>query len=1356
MTMASSSPPTDHLTPKHVRAARALLAWSQQDLAKAAGVATSTVADFERGQRTPVANNAQAIRGALEGAGIRFLPAGAVIGPAVPIITKSDRPGAPIRWVSAEDLPNWANRTDGAVSLPTLLAHLIQATHGPAVQLRFPADEGVRHPGWDGRPSTEIGSPYVPEGDAGWEIGAQRNNIAQKASDDYKKRTAKPAPLDPANATYVFVTPRHWPQKDEWAKARQDEGPWRKVLAYDADDLVHWIEQTPAVGLWLAARLGKRPPGTRELEEVWEEWSLATQWPLTEDLVLSDRDQDAAEVLRWLRGEPSVLSLQATTTEEVVAFFHATLSELPGDVADAYRARCLVATTAAAARALANAPAPLILLLTEPEPGLARSLAERGHYVLQAYDERPVSRGEVRTLARPSREGIASALTAAGIAEPRAKALARDSARNLAVLRRLIPGAPGRLPKWVEEPPPHALLAALLAGGWDENAEADRARLSELADQPYDAVIAALAPYVGQFDSPLQKIGSTWRVASPSDAWFLLAQNLTSADIKRFEAAAHAVLGSADPRFDMDPDERWMAAVRGIHRDYSGMLRHGISQVLILLALWGDRVRTVPDAGRRADAIVGKLLQNADQRRWWSLSRDFRLLAEASPGAFLTAVEDSLDQNDPPIGALFGHDEGGVFGAEHLSDLMWALESLAWSPDWMPRVTHVLARLDAIDTKPRRYVNGPANSLRGIHLLWIPQTYATLDERLRALDLIRKRESNAAWKLMLGILPRGHDTSSPSPMPRWRDFTVDKVETVTRGLIGRGAAAISERLLADVGLSPERWSLLLDRLGDLAPDPAAALVALEAAEPRITDKDDRATFWDKLRRALHDHRQFPDAEWSLPAAVLDRLEAVYDRFAPTDPLKRTAWLFQQSVQLPQPSAAGWQAEQRDVDAVRQKAAQAVYAEGGIAAVLSLARLTDTAGYLGKALYDSGLSASDVDALLEAAVRSDEAHERDVAHGLIISIFRDRKEPWAAGLIAKARAENWGDIAVLTILRALPIERWTWDQVAEIGGEIETTYWRRAPVFWMSDDSEDVGYAIRKLISVGRARHALPLAERGNKVHLPTDLLVEVLQEAARQRFESDGDSNEATMFQHYVAEILQLLDERNDVDRNALVALEWNYLRVLEHSRRPAKVLLRALSEQPSLFIEMLSAVFRASEESGVVDPEPEDPEHARAVATQAYRLLELWNQIPGTRNDGTIDGEALEAWIKEARALAKAAGREDIADSRIGNMLSASPMGSDGNWPAEPVREAIDLFRSKPMIEGFQIGKSNRRGVTTRMPRDGGELERQEAAKYRTWAKAIAYDHPHTAKALDTLAESYDREARRHDEDAERLDWES
>lgn len=1349
----STSP--DELTPKHVRAARALLAWSQQQLAKAAGVATSTVADFERGQRTPVANNAQAIRGALESAGIRFLANGATIGPSVPAIPVSSRPGTPVRWISAEDLSEWANRTDGAVSLPTLLSNLIQASSsGPAVQLRFPSDEGVRYPGWDGLTSSDVDNKYVPKGDAGWEIGTQRSNIAQKASDDYRKRSADPAQLDPTNATYIFVTPRHWSKKDEWAKARQEEGPWREVRVYDADVLVHWIEQTPAVGLWLAARLDKRPAGVRELEEVWREWSLATQWPLTEELVLSDRDEDAVEVLRWLRGAPSVLSLQATSTDEVVAFFHATLSELPDDVASAYRARCLIATTSAAARALMNAPAPLILLLTDPEPGLARSLVEKGHYVLQAYDDRLVGRGVVRVLARPSREGIASALRSAGIAEPRAKALARDSARNLAVLRRLIPAAPGRLPKWAEDVPPRALLTALLAGGWDENSEADRARISEIADQPFETISAELTPYIGEFDSPLQKVGSAWRIASPSDAWFLLAHNLTNSHIARFEAASLTVLGSADPRFDLDPDERWMASVRGVHREYSGMLRHGIGQVLILLALWGDRVRTVPDANRRADIIVRKLLQNADQRRWWSLSRDFRLLAEASPDAFLGAVEDSLEQVEPPIGALFGQDDGGVFGAEHLSDLMWALESLAWSPDWMPRVTLLLARLDSIDIKPRRYSNGPARSLREIHLLWIPQTFATLDQRLRALDLIRKRESNAAWKMMLGILPRGHDSSTPSPMPLWRDFSVDKVETVTWALIGRGASEVSERLIADVGMSPERWSSLLDRLGDIAPGPDLAVQALEQIAPKIDDEAAQITLWKKIRGLLHHHRQFPDTQWSLPEAVLGRLESIYERFAPNDPLKQIAWLFEQSVQLPNPSSSGWEAEQRDVDVARREAAQALYKNGGLPSVLSLARLTGAAGYIGKALYDGGLSPTDTDALIEIASQSEEVRERDVAHGLIISAYRDRGTSWAETLIDRAKKESWSDSALLTILRALPSGRWTWDQVERIGGSIETSYWENVPVYWMSEGPEDVAYAIHALIRVGRARHALSLASHDDKIHLPSDLLVEVLQRAADQSVGDKEDSNETTMFQHYIAEILQVLDERSDVERDVLIWLEWKYLQVLEHSRRPARALLMALSEDPSLFITMLSAVFKASEESGVVEPEPDNAEQARAVATQAYRLLELWNRVPGTREDGTIDVEVLESWIKQARALAKTAGREEIADSRIGNMLSASPLGSDGNWPAEAVREVIDLFRSKAMIEGFHVGKSNRRGVTTRAPGDGGNLERGEAAKYRSWAKAISYEYPHTSKALDVLADHYEWQARHHDEDAERLDW--
>jgi transcriptional regulator with XRE-family HTH domain len=64
------------LTPEMVRAARNLIHWSQHELATRAGVAVSTVADFERGQRSPVLNNALAIRVALETAGVVFTEGG--------------------------------------------------------------------------------------------------------------------------------------------------------------------------------------------------------------------------------------------------------------------------------------------------------------------------------------------------------------------------------------------------------------------------------------------------------------------------------------------------------------------------------------------------------------------------------------------------------------------------------------------------------------------------------------------------------------------------------------------------------------------------------------------------------------------------------------------------------------------------------------------------------------------------------------------------------------------------------------------------------------------------------------------------------------------------------------------------------------------------------------------------------------------------------------------------------------------------------------------------------------------------------------------------------------------------------
>jgi transcriptional regulator with XRE-family HTH domain len=1337
--------PQNALTAKQSRAGRALLAWSQQALAKKAGIAVSTVADFERGQRTPAPNSAEAMRSALEAAGVRFLPGGAVIGPPLPGLAATNKSGAPIRWVNATDLAQWADRRDAQDTIPTLLAKLIRASHGPAAELHFPSDEAVQLSGWDGYSRTDQNSPYVPAGPAFWEIGTQKRGIAGKANEDFEKRPADP------NATFVFVTPRAWSKKNEWIEEKRGLNRWADVRAYDATDLVHWIEQYPAVGQWLVTLLGLRPTGARQLEDVWEEWSLATQWPLTEDLILSDRDEDAVAVLQWLRADASLLSLQGESVEEVVAFLFAAIRQLPGNVAQHYLARCLVAANAEAARMLTESKTPLIIVLLDPDSGAAQRIAKRGHHVLSAYDDSADLRGDYRRLARPSRPGIEQALRASGIPEARAVALARDSSRSLGTLRRQVPAAPGRLPEWADARPTPGLIAALLAGGWNEASEHDQVILSRLGNAPYDQLLSDIAKFADQLDSPLRKVGAGWKVASPPDAWSLLAPYLTTADIDRFEAAAIEVFSADDPRYDVGPEERWLADSKGIRPQYSGLLRHGIGQVLILAALFGNRARAIPALHRRAEYIVQRLLRDASRQRWWSLSRDFRPLAETAPTTFMDAVEDSLRQNNPPILSLFGAD-GGPFGGEHLSDLLWAFETLAWSPDNLARVAELLAKLDQLDPGGR-FMNRPGNSLAKIFLLWFPQTHANLAERLRVIDRLRKIAPEAAWKLLLAILPNAHGTVTRSPHPRWRDYSPDSEEVVTYQLMAKGTEQITIRLLHDVGASPERWEKLLNRISNLAPDRKGAIQRLASIEPKILGRDDRLRFWEILRGVLNHHRQVPDAQWALREEDLAELESIYNRFEPTNLVQRIAWLYAPRARLPDPGVEGWRSNEANVAVERQRATMQLLTERGIEGVFELAPLLDLPGYLGGTIAEMSIDDFTRDSILARAVRSSNPKERDIAHGLIYRTFVDKKEPWAGELLKRAAEQNWGDTAILTILRALPVKRWTWEKAHDAGPLIEAEFWKRTPPLWMEGSADDVVYMADHLIAAGRARDAIHFVGHHLPTGLPTALLVRVLEEAIKQPYESDGDSNEPTMFQHYVAQILQELDKAG-ASEDQMLRLEWAYLPVLEYSPRPARILLKALSERPSFFMDVLSALFRPSEDSGVVEAEPDDAEHARAIASRAFNLLRVWDRVPGADDSGRIDPEKLMAWIEEVRKLAAEKGRTDIADQKIGEALSASIAGPDNIWPAIPVRDALEKFTNRHIETGFVIGRRNRRGVTTRMPRDGGIQERNLAETYRSYAAAVRDGWPHAAAAVEKIARGYDEDARWHDEDAERLDW--
>jgi transcriptional regulator with XRE-family HTH domain len=61
------------MTPAQCRAARALIAFSQDELAAASGVAKRTIANFEGGLAQPYPRTMAALRSALEAGGVIFI-----------------------------------------------------------------------------------------------------------------------------------------------------------------------------------------------------------------------------------------------------------------------------------------------------------------------------------------------------------------------------------------------------------------------------------------------------------------------------------------------------------------------------------------------------------------------------------------------------------------------------------------------------------------------------------------------------------------------------------------------------------------------------------------------------------------------------------------------------------------------------------------------------------------------------------------------------------------------------------------------------------------------------------------------------------------------------------------------------------------------------------------------------------------------------------------------------------------------------------------------------------------------------------------------------------------------------------
>lgn len=167
-----------------------------------------------------------------------------------------------------------------------------------------------------------------------------------------------------------------------------------------------------------------------------------------------------------------------------------------------------------------------------------------------------------------------------------------------------------------------------------------------------------------------------------TDLWTQVGNQLTSHQLKRFENTFHSVVSAIDPHFETQPNADTFYEDNSVGKP-SGSIRRGLTESMIALAVFPEVATLITDVSSHVNSAVYKLLNNATEPLWWSLSQDFHNLAEAAPTVFLDAVEAGLEGDSPQILSLFRSDEGIMHPTEYLSNLLWALEMLARSPRYL-------------------------------------------------------------------------------------------------------------------------------------------------------------------------------------------------------------------------------------------------------------------------------------------------------------------------------------------------------------------------------------------------------------------------------------------------------------------------------------------------------------------------------------------------------------------------------------------------------------------------------------------------------------------------------------------------
>ena len=813
-------------------------------------------------------------------------------------------------------------------------------------------------------------------------------------------------------------------------------------------------------------------------------------------------------------------------------------------------------------------------------------------------------------------------------------------------------------------------------------------------------------------NSCIRLVGEVWQVISKINMWDLIMDRISGSSMEKLEGIAFNILTEVDPRYFVDPQNRWLAFDKKLR--HSNHIRESISNTLLLLSTL-DKYNV--------EAWITKIFKNnLNVEAWYSYGSQLQILAEASPESFCKAIEETLDKiSETHLEKLF-ESEDNFMGEHPYCNLLWALEVVSWNTDYLSRVILILARLSNLEVDIK-ISNTPFNTLKIMFLGWINYSCINYEDKKMILkNSLCKRFPDLSWKLLIELLPHHNSYTTGIIRPKYKNWGDNWSKEVDYKERQEYYQSISEFILESIGDNPQRWKEIYMKIESFSEEWVSKFIKVFVSKDKnLFTNDDRLIISTELRNRIYRNRKYCNSDWALPEETILNLEKAFKFIEPDILIDKYVYLFNSGGVLilnPIPYDSGenfsrdYSEKERVVEKLRKEAVMQILEGEGIDSLTNFIKKVGNPRPIGRilSLIDSGM-------YIKTILEWTESQNNNLI--LCSEGYISRME------FKEEILEGLSDSQISKILSFLPFNAGTFEILKRQSNTIQGLYWNQVvPYLILNENDKDcIDWVLGQLYENGQYLKGICLFS--NMIERVKEKTIKIDHEVLYSML-CNVNKKLGTMDCYYIEKSINYLREVK-FDKDKILSLEWLYIALEEIKPSYWE---NEVIKNPEVLVDLISFIYKRSLDDKLTE---DQIQNRTKGAMDLLEKISIFSQPESVRESGY-----LKKW---ADGVLKSAEEKDLVEEckvYLGELLAKAPLGTDGVFPCEEVREVLEDISNEKADRAFIIAKQNLRGVFTKSSDEGGSQEHKLAKKYIEDAEKIKFLYPNVSRILKSLGDSY------------------